>query len=164
MSFAVLGRQIRYSNTSGFQQAAWGGSVSLAGKINTFGLDNIRFMTHYGNGHGRYMTTPNTFADAALNSSGSLDLVTAYGAMLSYQHWWSKQWRSSLTYGFAQADQPSYVNSVLNRQVQSIHVNLLWSPISQAMMGVEYIYATRELLDGRAGDLQRLQFSALYNF
>jgi hypothetical protein len=164
VSLAALGRQVRYSNATGFQKDAWAGSVSLAGKINSIGLDNIRFMTHYGNGSGRYLTTPNTFADAALSSRGSLDLVGAYGAMLSYQHWWDKQWRSSITYGFAQADQPNYVNSVLNRQVQSIHANLLWSPISQAMMGMEYSYATRELLDGRDGDLQRLQFSARYNF
>ncbi len=164
VSIAALGRQIRYSNATGFQQDAWAGSVSLAGKINTVGLDNIRFMTHYGDGHGRYMASPNTFADAALNNKGNLDLVNAYGAMLSYQHWWGKQWRSSITYGFAQADQPGYVNSVLNRQVQSVHANLLWSPVSQAMMGMEYSYATRELLDGRDGDLQRLQFSARYNF
>lgn len=164
VSLAALGRQIRYSNSGGLQQEAWAGSVSLAGKINTVGLDNIRFMTQYGSGIGRYMTTPNTFADAALNNGGSLDLVSAYGAMLSYQHWWSKQWRSSATYGYAQADQPGYVNSLLNRQVQSVHANLLWSPVNQAMMGVEYSYATRELLDGRVGDLQRLQFSARYNF
>lgn len=164
VSLAALGRQIRYSNSGGLQQEAWGGAVSLAGKINTVGLDNIRFMTQYGSGIGRYLTTPNTFADAALNSGGSLDLVSAYGAMLSYQHWWSKQWRSSATYGYAQADQPGYVNSLLNRQVQSVHANLLWSPVNQAMMGVEYSYAMRELLDGRVGDLQRLQFSARYNF
>ena len=124
VSIAALGRQIRYSNNTGFQQAAWAGSLSLAGKINTFGLDNIRFMAHYGNGHGRYLTSPNTFADAALDRNGNLDLVSAFGGMLSYQHWWHKQWRSSVTHGFAEADQPRYVNTVLNRQVQSVHANL----------------------------------------
>ncbi len=165
LSLAALGRQIRYSNSAtGLQRDIWGGGINLAGKINTIGLDNIRFMTHYGNGEGRYVATNNTFSDAALDGNGNLELTTTYGGMVSYQHWWSKQWRSTVTYGFAQAEQAGFVNQVLNRQVQSIHANLLWSPVSQAMMGIEYTYANRELIDGRDGDLQRLQFSARYNF
>lgn len=165
LSLAALGRQIRYSNDStGFQQDAWGGGVSFAGKINSIGLDNVRFMTHYGKGDGRYASVNNTFSDGSLDGAGNLELTTTYGGMLSYQHWWSKQWRSTVTYGFAQAEQPVFVNSVLNRQVQSLHANVLWSPVSQAMMGFEYTYATRELIDGRDGELQRLQFSARYSF
>ncbi len=165
VSLAALGRNLRYTNnTTSLQKEIWGGGVNLAGKINTVGLDNVRFMAHLGKGIGRYITTSNTFEDAAISSTGNLQLVTTYGGLLSYQHWWNKQWRSSLTYGFSHADQPTFVNSVLNQQVQSIHANLLWSPISQTVMGVEYVYATRELLDGRSGDLQRVQFSARYNF
>ncbi|MDD2864989.1 MAG: DcaP family trimeric outer membrane transporter [Methylococcales bacterium] len=48
--------------------------------------------------------------------------------------------------------------------MQSIHANLLWSPITQIILGMEYVYATREVFDGRDGDLQRVQFSARYNF
>lgn len=165
LSLAALGRQIRFTNSAtGFQRGEWGAAVNLAGKINTFGLDNIRFMTYYGNGDGRYVSNNNTFSDASLDANGNLDLTSVYGAMLSYQHWWNKQWRSNVTYGLAQAEQAGFANRVLNKQVQSLHANLLWSPVSQAVLGVEYTYATRELIDGRDGDLQRLQFSARYSF
>ncbi|MDO8938462.1 MAG: DcaP family trimeric outer membrane transporter [Methylicorpusculum sp.] len=165
LSIAAMGRQIRYTNSKlGLKQEAWGGAVSLAGKINVFNLDNIRFMAHYGNGHGRYVSTDNTFSDASLDNEGNLYLTTSYGGMLAYQHWWNKQWRSSVVYGYDQAEQPDWVNQVLNQEVQSLHANLLWSPVNQAVMGLEYIYANRKLLDGREGDLQRLQFSARYNF
>ncbi|WP_446809903.1 DcaP family trimeric outer membrane transporter [Methylomonas sp. 2BW1-5-20] len=165
VSLAAVGRQLRYTNgTTGYRQADWGGGVNLAGRINTLGLDNIRFMAHYGKGDARYVSTNNTFADAALDNHGAINLVDAYGGMLSYQHWWDKQWRSSVTYGFAQVDYPAYANAVLSRQVQSVHANLLWSPVSQAMLGLEYTYATRELIDGRDGVLQRVQFSAKYSF
>ena len=165
LSLAAVGRQLRYTNSStGYRQDGWGGGVNLAGRISTFGLDNVRFMAHYGEGIGRYVSTQNVFADAALDSHGGIDLVSSYGGELSYQHWWNKQWRSSVTYGFAQADYPAFANSVLTRQVQSVHANLLWSPVSQAMLGVEYTYATRELIDGRDGVLQRVQFSARYSF
>ena len=95
LSLATLARQIRYTQPSTeFQQDSWGGAVNLAGKINTMGLDNIRFMLHYGNGEGRYVTTSNTFGDAALTADGDMDLIKTYGGMLSYQRWWNKQWRS----------------------------------------------------------------------
>ncbi|MGR9037857.1 MAG: DcaP family trimeric outer membrane transporter, partial [Gammaproteobacteria bacterium] len=165
LSLAALGRKIRYTQPdTEFQQTRWGGGVNLAGKINTVGLDNIRFMLHYGNGAGRYVTTSNTFGDAALDKDGNMDLIETYGGMLSYQRWWNRQWRSSLTYGFSGSEQPDYVNAELTRQVQSLHANLIWSPVKEAMMGIEYIYATRELLDHRDGWLHRVQLSARYNF
>ncbi|MGZ4981959.1 MAG: DcaP family trimeric outer membrane transporter [Methylobacter sp.] len=165
LSLATLARQIRYTQPSTeFHQDSWGGAVNLAGKINIFALDNVRFMLHYGNGAGLYVTTPNTFGDAALAANGDMDLIRTYGGMLSYQRWWNKQWRSTLIYGFSGSDQPAYVNTELTQQVQSLQANLLWSPVKEAMMGVEYIYATRQLIDNRDGALQRIQLSARYNF
>ncbi len=164
LSLMGMGRQIRYTNSTGIVREEWGGSFGVAGKVKTFGLDNIRFMGHYGSSHARYMMINGTFADASIDSEGSFDLSTYFGGMLSYQHWWNKSWHSSLTYGIAQADYPAYVNPVLTHRAQDVHVNLLWSPITPAMLGVEYLYATRELIDGRDGDLNRVQFSAKYSF
>ena len=165
LSLAALGRQVRYTNAAtGIEDGAWGGGISLAGKIDSVDLDNFRFMMHLGKGASRYISTANTFEDAAITADGHMELIETYGAMISYQHWWSKQWRSSLTYGYAGANQPQWVPAILNRQVQSIHANLLWSPVSQAMMGVEYVFAERELLNGLRGDLYRVQFSMRYSF
>lgn len=84
--------------------------------------------------------------------------------MISYQRWWNKQWRSNLIYGYSGSDQSSYVNAELTQQVQSLQANLLWSPVKEAMMGVEYIYASRKLIDNRKGSLHWIQLSARYNF
>jgi hypothetical protein len=165
LSFAALGRQIRYTQAqSGLETGNWGGGLNVAGKINSIGLDTFRFMAHIGNGAGRYTTTTNTFEDAALSEQGDLSLIKTFGGMVSYQHWWNKQWRSNLTYGYAAASQPGFVNPLLNQQVQSIHANLIWSPISQTTLGMEYIFAERELVTGQKGELQRIQFSARYSF
>ncbi|MGR9036383.1 MAG: DcaP family trimeric outer membrane transporter [Gammaproteobacteria bacterium] len=165
LSLATLVRQIRYTQPSSeFLQERWGSAVNLAGKINTIGLDNIRFMLHYGNGAGRYVTTSNTFGDAALAADGDMDLIKTYGGMLSYQRWWNRQWRSSLIYGISGSDQPDYINTALTGQVQSLQANLLWSPVKEAMLGIEYIYANRQLIDNRDGTLHRIQLSARYNF
>lgn len=164
LSVAAMGRQIRNTDpTTGRAEQAWGGAVSVAGKINVVEQDNIRFMLNYGNALGRYATL-NTFEDAALNSSGNMELLKVFAAMFSYQHFWSKTWRSTVAYGFAHAEQPDFAGANMTRQVQSVHANLLWSPISQTTFGAEYIYMRRDSVDRRDGDVQRVQFSARYNF
>jgi hypothetical protein len=164
LSLAGIGRQIRYTRQAAVQQqAVWGGGLSLAGKINSFGKDNLRFMLDYGNAIGRYAAV-NTFEDATLDAQGQLQLLNVYGGTVAYQHWWDNSWRSTLAYGFVSSDQPAFVNGEATRQAQSVHANLLWSPITQATFGLEYIYAERERVDRESGDLHRLQFSSRFNF
>jgi hypothetical protein len=164
VSVSAMGRQIRTTDSkTGRSEQAWGGAVSLAGKINAFEQDDFRFMFSYGNVLGRYAAS-NTFEDAAVNKKGDLKLVNVFAAMFSYQHFWSKDWRSTVAYGFSHADQPDFVGGGMTQQIQSAHANLLWSPVSQATFGIEYIYMQRDALDGRDGNVNRGQFSARYNF
>jgi hypothetical protein len=164
LSLAAIGRQIRNTNnTTGAAREAWGGGVTVAGKINVFELDNIRFTLNYGNVIGRYSSV-NKLEDAALDSAGNLHLVNVHSAVIAYQHWWDKAWRSTFAYGFEQADQPDFVTATMSRQAQSVHANLLWSPLPQATVGIEYIYGTRQLIDGQNGNISRAQFSTRYNF
>lgn len=163
ISLAALGRQLQFTpavlNT---EKTVWGGAVSLAGKINSFGSDNIRFMFGYGDAFGRYAVN-NFFADGSVDSAGIFDAVVSYSGMLAYQHWWNNAWRSTLAYGFARADQPGFASGA-NRQTQSLHANLLWSPMLRTTIGLEYIFANRELVGGQDGELQRLQVSTRFNF
>lgn len=164
LSLVAMGRQIRNTDaTTGRTEQTLGGAVSVAGKINAADQDDIRFMLNYGNALGRYATF-NTFEDAVLNSNGKMELLKLFTAMFSYQHFWSKTWRSTAAYGFAHAEQPDFAGGNMTRQVQSVHANLLWSPVSQTTFGAEYIYMHRDSVDRRDGDVQRVQFSARYNF
>ena len=47
---------------------------------------------------------------------------------------------------------------------QSAHVNLIWSPVANTDLGVEYIVASRTTEDGQSGHLNRLQAAAKYSF
>lgn len=162
LSLAGLVRHLQYTPANNIEQSAWAGAVSLAGKVSTAGADNLRFMLNYGNALGRY-AVDQFFADASINAYGEMEPLTSYSGMLAYQHWWGSAWRSNLVYGFAQADQPSFAGTA-NRRTQSVHANLLWSPVTQTTIGLEYIYANREWLDGQNGELHRLQFSTRFNF
>ena len=55
-------------------------------------------------------------------------------------------------------------------RIQSVHVNLIWSPVPAVNLGAEFIYGDRDLRRNpvtglrQAGDAKRLQVSAEYVF
>ena len=51
-----------------------------------------------------------------------------------------------------------------NKSSESAHLNLIWSSVARANLGLEYICARREIQDGSTGNLNRLQASAQYSF
>ncbi len=91
-----------------------------------------------------------------------------WGGFISYRHYWSPKWRSSFTVSMAAADNPSVSKYAgadsLAKEYQSFHANLAYLPTPKMSIGGELIYATKELEDGRDGDLSRLQFAAKYAF
>ncbi|MGG7055687.1 DcaP family trimeric outer membrane transporter [Nitrosomonas sp. ANs5] len=162
LSLAGMMRQIRYTDHTASSQA-WGGALSISGKVRTFGFDHFSFQASYGNALGRY-TSFSAFNDGLVDAQGSVRLVNLFAGFAAYQHWWSPTWRSSVAYGYAFADNPSFAPDTANDWVQSAHVNLLWSPFIQTTFGLEYMYATRRVFNGAQGDLQRVMFSSRLNF
>ncbi len=45
-----------------------------------------------------------------------------------------------------------------NKELYSSHINLIWDPIDKLSFGIEYIWARREVQDGREGTINRAQF------
>lgn len=162
-SFAVLGREIRIDDpASRTVDATFGGAVSMAGTL-TLGLDDVlRFNAVGGNAIGRYMSL-NAFDAGRLDATADIVLGWATGGYLSWQHFWSARWRSNLTAGYAWQDDADAVGSE-NEMLYSVHANLLWSPVTSTSLGLEWIHAYRRRFDGRHGDLDRLQFSAVHKF
>ncbi len=161
LALAAMARDIRSANQT--RDSAFGGAVSLTGKIDAYGRDDARFMLAYGNALGRYSSS-NLFNDAAIDAQGRIHLFDAYSGYLAYRHWWGQAWRSTLAYGFAYGDNPAFGPGTVSRWAQSAQINLLWSPLLQTTFGLEYTYAMRGVESGAVGDLQRVQFSALFQF
>ena len=76
--------------------------------------------------------------------------------------------RSTLSVSMAGADNPGTNDfagaDVLAEEYQSIHANLNWLPAPKLSLGGELLYATKELEDGRDGDMTRFQFAVKYAF
>ncbi|AWL11742.1 hypothetical protein HMF8227_01264 [Saliniradius amylolyticus] len=164
ISLAGLLRQLSYEDTaSNIDDSITAVGLSLSAKIN-IGRDDLKLMINSGSGLGRYLGL-NTANGAVLDANGELEAIDATGGLVAYRHWWSEQWRSSLSYSFFNADNDTALTGAnATKMTNSLRINALYSPTPALTFGVEYAKATRELESGTDGDMDRLQFSAKYSF
>lgn len=162
---AALLRSLSYENVPAqIDDSVFGYGLSVSGKINLGARDDLRFMVTHGSGLGRYIGV-NVVNGAVLDEDNDLELIDLTSAMVSYRHFWTEQWRSTLSLGYLTADHDTALTgNDVTKQVQSLHLNLLYSPVPKVTVGAEIILAERELENGESGKLDRLQFSAKYEF
>lgn len=164
LSLSAMLREIRHEDPiTGQRQQETGGAISLSGRMSIGVLSNLRYLISAGNVLGRYSTL-GTYTDAFLSGQNQLQLSSNYSAMLSYQHYWTPQWRSSLTLSQTGARLPEHAGDELTRMARSLQLNLIWAPTRLASIGLEYLHGERRVHDGRRGSLNRLQLSTRINF
>lgn len=143
----------------------WGvlaaGVLNLGELSGIFGQDSLQANFTYGDGIGRYLI--NGFnQDARLNASGNLDTIESWGVAASYTHYWTDDLRSNLVYGHY--DTENFAPDATDT-LQSIHVNLMWTPFDQVQLGLEWMYGMRSFGDSDLdNDAQRVQFAAQFFF
>jgi Porin subfamily len=153
----------------------WG--AGLSGHVNTFGKDGLFFQINGGPGIGRYASDAGVApGDSVISVDGrTLKTVKIWNAFLGYQHWWTDRLRSNVEGSILQAAYPKDLFpaaafapagsfGVLNRQLISAHANLIWSPVSQVDLGIEFIYLQRKTEGGQRGNLERTEASAKFKF
>jgi hypothetical protein len=142
----------------------------------SLGADEFLAMAYVGEGMGRYFAGSTNGQDAlsnigmpGLTGRVSLDPVPAWGVTAGYRRFWTPQIRTNLSYSFSRQDFPSYALAFapgsaaatsLNRDVQQVFANIIWSPFGQVRNGVfgsgwldigfEYLYTRRDLYGGAA--------------
>ncbi|MEE4172859.1 MAG: DcaP family trimeric outer membrane transporter [Xanthomonadales bacterium] len=164
-SIAGILRELAYENQAqGIDSNETGYGLSVAGKFNVGEKDDLRWMVSGGKGLGRYVGL-NIVTGAALDEDGSLEAIDTLSAFLAYRHFWTDKLRSSAALGWFSADNPTELTGLnVTKEAQSFHANLIWTPVPQLDLGVEYIFANREVESGADGDLSRFQFSAKYAY
>ncbi|MNR24233.1 hypothetical protein D3C85_1413020 [compost metagenome] len=117
-----------------------------------------------GEGIGRYVGL-NFSNDAVLDASGQLDAIGVIAGFAAYRHVWTPGWRSSLIWSAQKVDNDVLLTGTgANRSAQSIHANLIWSPVTAFDLGAELMFADRKLESGLDGDMTRLILFAKYGF
>lgn len=159
---ALVGvRQLQVSNVGldDDETAFWG---SFGGRLNIGSKDNLRGAITFGEGVGRYSTL--AFVPDAQVIGGELEALEQVAANISFQHWWNATMRSNLVLGFIDVDNEAGAAGDPNKEATSIHVNFMYNPVKNLRLGIEYLYAERELESGLDGELNRVQFSSQYTF
>lgn len=158
--------------------AGWGFAGHVRMPLNVlsrhFGADELIGMAYYGEGIGRYFFGNTGGQDATSNlglASAALGLrldpLPSWGMTAAWRHFWQTQWRSNFAYSYARQDYPGYAAEftpgsatalTLNREVQQVFANLIWSPFADERagtvangwldIGVEYLFTRRDLFGG----------------
>ncbi len=168
LSLAGLARQIRADSEEiapGKSDAKTGTAFHISGRLKTFGLDDLRFGFAAGDALGRYIGgASSVYPVGSIDAAGEITLQNTSGGHLSYQHGWSRTLRSTLAYGYVDADNGDDIPVTADKHADSTHVNIQWVPIQNGLIGLEYITAHRELENGEKYALDRIQFAASYDF
>jgi hypothetical protein len=165
LQFAGLLRQLKYQNpATDIDSTATGWGLSASTKIKVGSKDDVRLMVTGGEGIGRYVGL-NFSNDAVLDASGELDAIGVVAGFAAYRHVWAPGWRSSLIWSVQEVDNDTTVTGLaVNRSAQSVHANLIWSPVTAFDVGAELMFADREIESGASGDMTRLILFAKYGF
>ncbi|HVC56907.1 MAG TPA: hypothetical protein VND95_13185 [Stellaceae bacterium] len=132
--------------------------------------DNLGFQAYAGDGLGHWNNPPGSGANTlwqglATNYGGPglygfkggptsalaaaairATTVFSWGGEVNYQHWWTGNLRSSFTFGIGHQDLPIALlgfKDFYNKEIETAHVNLVWSPVPFINTGFEYIYDHR---------------------
>jgi Porin subfamily len=158
----------------------WG--TYLSGHLNTFGKDTLRGGVMIGQALGHYISDMGASAGIETNTAAGLANDTAvtkpigYGANASYTHWWTDQLRSTVMGGYSHVN----VNTTsiitlaaaqngLDKTHIAQTVNLIWSPVPQVDLGIEYTHYTRmvagpfENTQSR-GTMNRIEAETVFKF
>jgi len=165
----LLLRQIGVNNDAGFAEDTFGYGVNLSGQIKLPALgvnDSLMFQVNYGDGIGRYLLDiAGSGADAVIDSQNNrLETLQAWGGYLAYEHWWTGRLRSSFIGSYVNLDSEDFQGpATFDSSIYSA-INLIFSPLPQVNLGVEYLYGQRENRNGESGKASRLQSSAQFFF
>jgi hypothetical protein len=163
LTFSVLSRQLAIQQGVN-DDSVQGYGVSFSGKFNLSKTDDIRFAFTTGDGLGRYIGL-NTGNDAVLTKAGMLEAIRSTGYTVAYKHAWNDKWRSSVFYSAQHIDNPiDLTGTAQTARTSSYSANLIYQLASKVSVGAEFRHATRVLESDLDGDLNRIQFSAKYDF
>ncbi|MGX5913355.1 DcaP family trimeric outer membrane transporter [Aliidiomarina sp. Khilg15.8] len=162
-SIAGIVRRLEYNNGAGIDDTEMGYGASLALKWN-IGPHDIRTSVVHGPGLGRYVGL-NLANGAVVDEDLNLDAIDVTGFSFAYRHVWSEKYRTNFIYSRADVDNDAQLAGIdANDDTQRFAANLMYQVNERMVVGVELSRATRTLLSGDDGDLDRLQVSAQYAF
>ena len=164
LQFSSIFRDISSKEFATFdEKSTFGWGLNLGGGLKVLDRDSLQAQVTYGEGIGSYGNDTSFLEnDAAFDENGDLVAVPYFGVMLGYTHWWSDEWRSSVSYGYVNMDPEASQGPDAYEQTHYATVNLVWQIRKKLSVGLEGMYGHNEVLDERDGDAWRVQVGVVY--
>lgn len=149
---------------------ALGWGLNLSTNLNLGQKSVFRGQVVYGEGIQNYMN--DAPADIGIKPNPGVPSKPILGVALPVtgivaflDHQWSDKWSSSAGYSSVNIQNTTSTVPTAFKQGQYAIVNLLYTPVPRAMMGIELQYGKRtNFTDGFSSDIVKLQCSFKYNF
>lgn len=158
---AGLASKLR-ANQAGVDNSRTGWGVGISGAIPVLKSDQFMFQLNRASGEGRYFGAG--VANDAVVLNNSLQSIKETAGYVAYKHAWTPSLRSTVTYEWMKMDLPAGSAATLDEKYWSTHANLMWAVTKNALLGVEYLHASRTILNGDSGDLNRAIMTGIFAF
>lgn len=146
LGFQPVGERVR-------SETAWG--LNFTGYVQPTDDDAAYYQILFGDGIGSYRDLP----DVAPSGPNSAILLPTFGWLVGYKHNWTEMLTSNVTYSQSRSDTTDFQSPDSLRETTYLAVNLIWNPTERVFTGIEYLFGTRENIDGSRGEAHRIQTS-----
>ena len=163
---SVVRRDLRASVEDEYlvSEDAWG--ASIAGRITMPWSNRQDFLTFSylsGDGIGGLLNDAPTDAIYDFARDRLYD-IPVNGGWLGFQHWWSPDFYSVVSYGELKANNREVQPPEAYRHAKYGSANLVWTPFPNWLFGFEALHGSREDKDGAKGSVTRFQFTSRLSF
>jgi len=166
VSAAFVGRDLRASNGRGETDSAFGWGTTFQGRVYMPGKlskDFMQFSLTYGKGIGGVFNDVPPDAVYDVDANRLLPIPT-FGAFVTYQHQWSEDFSSLLTYAYINQDNEDVQLPTAYHRTMYSTANIVWTPDPRWLLGFELAYGSREDFDGEKGSDIRTIMTSRFNF
>lgn len=146
--------------------SATGWGLNLSTNINLGSNNTLRGQVVYGEGIQNYMN--DAPVDVAIQSKGSTVegvAVPMIGVVAFLDHRWNEKFTTAVGWSMLDVDNTDGQSADAFSKGNYIAANLMYYPVQNAMMGVEFQYGDRaNFANGFESSITKVQFSFKYNF
>src|SRR5436305_33906 len=149
--------------------AAENPNADFSGPFGEFGTDTNQIPSEASCAALTQTALTTTTTNAATNITNACLGITAFGARIGYQHWWTPQLRSTIDFSMRHADistfyVPASGRNSNDKELNLAHANLIWSPVAFVDLGIEGAWGHRVTVGNQRGDAWTLQSSLKFRF
>jgi len=165
LQFSTMFRDIGAKDGLGVDHHVFGWGVNLSAGIDVTENDALQLLGVYGEGVGG-MGNDTSFlnSDAAFKSTGQLEALPYWSAMLGFTHHWNQKFRSTVSYGYVNLDNASGQAPTFYHTSHYASANLIWQIRKRLSVGLEGLYGLKTAQNGvDSGDHWRIQLGLVYS-